>query len=133
MQSTSKEIYKLTAERTGKSQEVYKDIGNFILLETYQTLRKPKSLITKLKGVGFWFLRKKQLEQRVAQYPKGYEEKIESDFDSITNYQAYLERREVFIIFKRMLVDYDKYISKKREIKGNKHASETIHRSKEDS
>ena len=56
MQSDYKEIARLTAQRTNKPEQIYKDISNFVYSSLYNTLRKPKSLIIKLKGVGSWYL-----------------------------------------------------------------------------
>lgn len=118
MQSDYKEIYRLTSERTGKSEQLYKEIGNFVFAELYSHFRKPKSLIIKLKGVGSWYLRKKRLEIMVKKAPT--EEKDLTDLAKYT-IDDYLSKKEMFDTFKERLKEYEEYslLRKETRIKRN--------------
>ncbi len=100
MQSDPKELYRLTAERTGKSEQVYKDIGTAIFAAVYAELRKPTALITRLKGVGKWYLRRNRM-QSVA--------------DRI--FSAEGEGTELQEIFRERLRDYEQYVKERNEAK----------------
>lgn len=126
MQSDSKEIYRLTAVRTGKNEQIYKDIGNFIQKETAQALKKPKSLIIKLKGIGFWFLRKKRLEKIVSYYPPHYDLDGYNDFSSEAAFLNFVNKKEMYDIFRARLKDYEKYMKLKAEHKIKKDEFEKL-------
>lgn len=133
MQSTSKEIYKITASRTGHSEQLYKDIGNFVQKETAALIRRPPSLIIKLKGIGYWFLRKKQLESSLTRFPENFEE-MESEFEENTMSSFKFEsRKEIYKIIKDRLADYVKYLAVKAEVKKKKDEFDQILKSEEDS
>lgn len=108
--------YKLTSERTGKSELVYKDLGNYIFKEVHSCLNRPRSLIIKLKGVGFWYLRKKRMETILKHYPVDYEKNRE-DFSSDIDFLKHEDKKEIHDLFKERLVDYEKYLKIRRKIK----------------
>lgn len=109
MQSDHKEIYKLTASRTGEPEQMYKDIGNFVFAELYAKLRKPQSLIIKLKGVGTWYLRKQRMELMVNMFPPDFDKNPE-EFESKYSLLKYENKVELYNIFRDRLEDYKKYI-----------------------
>lgn len=113
MQSDHKEIYRLTSQRTGKSEQLYKDIGNLVFTELSTMLRKPKSLIVKLKGVGSWRLRKKRMEIVVEDYADG----IVDQYTSPETLQIFADRRERYEMFLERLKEYNEYISIRKETK----------------
>lgn len=112
MQSDWKEIYKITAERTKEPEQLYKDLGNFVFSKLYSNLRRPKSLIIKLKGVGTWYLRKKKMQE--FKYPK--EEKI-LGVDFILEVNKYQNRLEMWNIFQERLKEYEEFLKIKQEIR----------------
>ena len=114
MQSDYKEIYKLTAKRTSKNEVLYKDIGNFVFTELYNMLRKPNSLIIKLKGIGFWFLRRKRLAGVIKLYPADYEKKQE-DFSSEYGFLKNENKKEIHALFMERLKDYEEYAEEKEK------------------
>lgn len=125
MQSDNKQLYKLTSERTGKSETMYKDLGNFVFAETYILQRNPKSLILKLKGVGSWHLRKKRMEIVVSEFTE-FEEKTVEQFDTIYGYESYKERRDRYHIFVDRLKEYEDYLSLKREIRAKRNETQYL-------
>jgi hypothetical protein len=125
MQSDPKEIYKLTAERTGKSEQVYKDIGNFVFAKLYSELRKPKKLIIKLKGVGNWELRRKRMRIAIDMFPPNFERQKE-DFPSEVEFLKNENKKELHQIFKERLKDYDEFIKLRDEIRKVRNETQTI-------
>ena len=116
MQSDPKQIYKLTAERTGKEEQLYKDLGTFVFASLYSKLRRPKSLITKLKGVGTWYMRRRRMQLLVEKFPPNYDLTPE-DFESPLGFLAQENKREIFEIFKERLKEYDKYIEERDKVR----------------
>ncbi len=116
MQSNTKEIYKLTAERTGGEEQTYKDIGNFVFTALYRQLRRPNSLIIRLRGIGYWYLRRLRMQAMVDLFPPNYELTRE-DFKEDYEYLKIENKREVYEIFQKRLVDYAEYIKEKKEIR----------------
>ena len=114
MQSDHKEIYRLTAKRTDKAEQTYKDLGNFVFASLAANLRKPKSLIIKLKGVGSWYLRKRRMVVAVAQREPYIDRK---QFDTEDQLREWLEKKEIYNIFKARLKDYDEYIKNRDEVR----------------
>lgn len=126
MQSDYKQVYKFTAKRTGKSEQMYKDLGNFVFSELASNMKRPTHLIIKLKGIGSWHLRKKRMEIVVTEFPQRNEEKTKEDFPFEVAYQIYLDKKEEFKIFLERLKDYDQYISLRNEIRKKRHENTTL-------
>lgn len=129
MQSNYKDIYKKTAERTGKPENMYKDIGNFVFAALYRSLRRPKTLIVRLKGVGKWYLRRKRMTDLLTLYP--LQEKTEfKDENALWKYE---NRQEIHNIFKERLKDYEQFVDEKLTIRKKRYETQHILESKEDS
>lgn len=114
MQTDSKELYRLTSKRTGKPEQLYKDIGNFVFGKLYEQLRKPRALITRLKGVGSWYLRKKRMDIQVTNFKPDLDKKV---FSSVTDEQNYKNKLELYNLFQERLLDYDNYLKDKEQIR----------------
>lgn len=125
MQSDNNQIYKLTSARTGESEHIYKDIGNFIFAELNAVMRKPSSLIIKLKGVGSWYLRKKRMQIILEQYPMDITREKE-EFTSEYTYKNYCERRDRHLIFAQRMIEYEDYIRRKKEIRKIRYESQVL-------
>ena len=95
---------------------MYKDIGSFIFQETARMMKNPQSLIIKLKGVGFWHLRKKRMDIVVNEWTDRAVVKTREDFESDYGWNDYLERHIQYNIFKDRLKEYDKYLDLKKEV-----------------
>lgn len=126
MQSDHKQVYKLTSQRTGKSEQMYKDLGNFVFTEVYNLLRKPKSLILKLKGVGSWHLRKKRMEIIVQDCPDRGLVKTREDFESDGSWNEYLDKHIQYNIFKERLLDYDEYLTIKKQVREKRNETQVL-------
>lgn len=127
MQSDDKSIYDLTSKRTGKPTQLYKDVGTFVFSSLYEKLRKPKSLILKLKGVGSWYLRKKRMETLMSYYPEDYDKKeIDVEIMSPLSILNYENKREMFLLFKERLAEYERYITLRNEIRQERFKTQTI-------
>lgn len=117
MQTDNKQIYKELAEETGKSEQVYKDVGNFIWAETYAIIRHPQFLITKLKGIGSWHLRRKRMSQLIENHPLMHKERKREDFTNEANYEDWVWRSELRSNFTNRLKDYDEYVALRDSIR----------------
>ena len=115
MQSTNKELYKMTSERTGVSEQVYKDVGTMIFTELSACLKRPKSLIIKLKGIGFWYLRKARIEAIV-----------NKEFSEELSLFRHENREEIYNLFKERLVEYEEYIKEKKAVKQKRNETQVL-------
>jgi len=113
MQSDYKELVKLTSWRTGVNEQIYKDLCNFLFAKTAEEMKKPKNLIIRLRGVGSWFLRMKRLKIKIALY----EEFHSPDWGQSIGVDGE-EIPEIMKIFRDRLKDYEKYVEKRKLIKG---------------
>ncbi len=111
MQSDPKQIYELTSKKTGKSEQLYKDIGSFVFSELGKTLKNPKSLIIKLKGVGFFHLRKKATEDRLQRYVN-FEKK---------GFKAHEDELALNRLLQERLLEYDEYLDLKKQTKAKRY------------
>lgn len=116
MQSNREEICKITSQRTGKEEQVYKDIWNFVFKQAASMLSDPKSLIIKLKGVGSWYLRKRRMEIVVSEFTE-FEDRPREEFDTDYGYNSYLERKIRYNVFVERLKDYEKYLVIRKEVR----------------
>lgn len=122
MQSNLKQIYKLTAQRTNKEEQAYKDLGNFVFSALYKSLRRPTSLITKLKGVGTWYLRKKRMQEFKCPDPAKKPEETAYYLEIID----YNNKLEMFTIFTERLKEYEEYTKLKQEIRKQRNEFQTL-------
>lgn len=125
MQSDNNQIYKLTAQRTGKAEQVYKDIGNYVFGEVYNNLRKPTKLIIKLKGVGKWTLRRKRMQAIIDLYPVEYGKSPE-EFSSERVFFKNEDKKEIYDIFIQRLNDYEEYIKLRDEIRKERYKTQVL-------
>ena len=124
MQSDNNQLYKITAEKTKKSETIYKDVGNFIFKSLSVNMRKPPSLILKLKGVGFWYLRRQRMAIHMG--------RIDLDQNSL-NYE---EKKVLADVFEARLKEYDQYIKERNDLRNERYKTPLLDRlpeSKEES
>lgn len=126
MQSSHLDIYKQVAAKTGKSEQMYKDIGSFVFKETAGMLKEPTSLILKLKGIGSWHLRKKRMEIVVNEWTDRSEVKTREDFDSDVSYETYLEKHLRYINFQERLKEYEKYLEIKQQVRKKRNETQVL-------
>lgn len=133
MQSELKHIYNITANRTGINEQIYKDLGNFVLKEVHKHLEEPQTLIIKVKGIGYWYLSKKRMEDHLEWYPSYYEIDGYKEFTSEYSFLRFVDKQKTYKIFKARLVDYQEYLKVKAEIKSKKDEFNKVHKGKEES
>lgn len=112
----------MVALQTGKSEQMYKDIGSFIFKETARMLKEPSSLILKLKGVGSWHLRKKRMEIFVGEFT----EPTHDQYTSKQTLQEWEEKRARFHNFIERLKEYEKYLAIKAEVRKKRYETQTL-------
>lgn len=118
MQSDEKNLYKLTSERTGKPIDLYKDVGSSVFSYLYSLIKKPPSIIIKLKGVGTWYLRRKRMQIVKNYYPENYDElPIDTNVESPLSIVKLENKKELFKILKERLIEYEKYLEERSEVK----------------
>lgn len=124
MQTDNKELYRLAALKTGKSEETYKEIGNLVFSELSKKMKNPESLILKVKGVGSWHLRRSRIEYFVENYiPKDEGAPILLRDEN---------RKEIFEAFKKRIEDYKKFIELRNEIRTIRYARQKLIETSED-
>lgn len=119
MQTDPSLLYKMTAQRTGKSEEKYKEIGSFVFKALAENIRRPKSLIIKLKGIGYWYLRKNRVEKTLELFPPDFENRPpdgEEWYHKLKVLQ-YENKIEIHEIFKERLKDYQEYLAEKARVR----------------
>lgn len=116
MQSNNKEIYEVTAERTKKPVELYRALGEVVFTSVYKHLRRPKSLIIKLRGIGTWWLRKRRMEIVLDFFPPDFDKKPE-DFLHPLSLIAHENKVEIYNILKERMVEYEEYIKVRNEVR----------------
>lgn len=126
MQTNHLDIYKMVSEETGKSEQMYKDLGSFIFKETANMMKEPESLILKLKGLGSWHLRKKRLEIVVNEWTDRAKEKSREDFSSEVSYQIYLDKHLQYLNFQERLKEYEKYLAIKQDIRKQRNETQVL-------
>lgn len=125
MQSNNKEIYEMTSERTGLPEDLYKELGEHVFESLYSHLRRPKSLITKLKGVGAWHLRKRRMEIFLEVFPPDFDKKLE-DFSHPLQIVQYENKVELYNNFKERMIEYDKFLEERDAIREIRFKTQTI-------
>lgn len=126
MQTNHLDIYRMLAEESGETEQLYKDIGSFIFRETASMIKNPESLILKLKGIGSWHLRKKRMEIVVNEWTDRAKVKTIEDFSSEVSYLTYLDKHTQYLNFKERLEEYDRYLKLKHEIRQKRHETQTL-------
>lgn len=119
MQTDHNELYRKTAERTGKSEDKYKEIGNFVFKALNSEMARPKTLIFKLKGVGSWYLRKTRIEKTVELFPPNFDKVIEQGDEWYHKLKViqHENKIEIYNIFKERIEDYKRYVEQKSKIR----------------
>lgn len=125
MQTNHLDIYKQVAKETGKSEQMYKDLGSFVFRETSRMMKEPTSLILKLKGIGSWHLRKKRLEILVEEWGNK-RIKTREEFASDVFYNIYLDKYELYLALKDRLKDYERYLELKKEIRLKRNETQSL-------
>ena len=126
MQSDHKQVYKFTAQRTGRNEQMYKDLGNFVFTEVLSHMKKPTCLIIKLKGIGTWWLRKKRMEIILGEWDERAKVKTRDQFESDNAFNTYLEEHEMVKIFEDRLKEYEEYIEIRNRLRKERYENTVL-------
>jgi len=102
------------ANKNNLNESLFKDLGNFVMLEIKEKINKPDNLITKIKGLGRWYPRNRRMLDYFSRMGKEI-----SYLDNNPERKIYLtEKKEhwenkIFPIYKDFL-DYKKEVKKKK-------------------
>lgn len=101
MQYNSKEIYKEVSEENNISLASVKVVGDTVFLNINKRMKSPSSIILRIKGLGFFFLRNLKM-QKFLEYEKNKGESGD---------------KELINILEARVEDYKRYLEKKKQIK----------------
>ena len=71
MQTVINTIYKQVSVSSEKSLEIVKSVGDKVFESLLKNFKKPPSLILKLRGLGYFYMRKNKLEEILKTLEKG--------------------------------------------------------------
>lgn len=114
----------MTAEKTGKSEQLYKDLGTMVFTSLYQHLRRPQSLITKLRGIGSWFLRRERMKIITTLHPPDPNRTF-SENDNISK-TIHENKLELHALFLERLKEYEEYIRVRDEVRKIRYATQKL-------
>lgn len=118
MQANIKSIIKDVAKKENMDADLLQAVASTVFKELRLNQEKPKSLIIKLKGIGSWFLRKQQMERKLAFLEEYYHYSEHNTPDDKSEKTAkYWENKEIKEVLEERLKDYDRYLSGKNEVK----------------
>ena len=112
MQTRINTIYERASEKNDLDYDLVKNIGDSIFMEWQKAMKDPPSVVIKVRGFGYFFLRKRVMQQEM--------EKIEGRFDgSKTPYPIEsLESRWNFLNkLKLRWEEYKTYLESKDKIR----------------
>lgn len=130
MQTTSKELYKEVASTTNKDIKLIKSIGDTIFIATSNFFKYPPTLIGKLKGIGFWYMRRKMLDEYLKKNNNYYNTNIIRTFEEEKSEKEYKRNKEQFDILIKRQVDYNLYKEKKEKIKAIRYQTQELQKPK---
>jgi len=88
-------------------------------------MRRPQTLIIKLRGIGTWHLRRMRMRAMVEIFPPDFEKKPE-DFNTPYNLLKHENKIEIYNIFKQRLLDYEKYIEIRDAVRKTRYKTQTL-------
>ncbi len=115
MQATSKELYKEVSTSTGRELALVKSVGDAVFQGMFFFTKHPESLIFKVKGLGYWHMRKKKLDNYIHKYYGTYTGEYISDDEKAM--REFLNNKRQFQILLERQKEYDVYLEKREKIK----------------
>ncbi len=111
MQKTCNDIYSQVAQKYSLDTDMVKFVGDSVFAEVNIKLRKPSSLIIKIRHLGSFFMRRNNLLKYVARNEvKELEEQIRYDLE----------------LFKERVREYEKYIEKRDKLRKKRYETQEI-------
>lgn len=132
MQATSKELYKNVASSSGKDLSLIKSVGDAVFYKLFLFFRNPDSLICKLKGVGFWYMRKKNLNDYVKKHANYYSKEEERIFKDERDARDYERNKIQYFTLVDRQIQYASYLAKKAEIRLIRNKTQPLQKPKPD-
>ena len=121
MQVQNNDLYSRIAFQHNIDINKVKFVGDTVFSNLASNMKRPESLILKIKYLGSFFLRKKKVDNEIrllkTKIDKPNYFHIKGGIDELKSLLSILEKRRE---------EYDKYISKKGEIKKIRHANQKI-------
>lgn len=130
MQATSKELYANVVSNTGKDPALIKSIGDAVFYRLFTFFKYPESLICKLKGVGFWYMRKKKLNEYIHRWDSYYMMEPPPAYEDLKQMREYENNRRQFNILIERQKQYELYLKKKLEIRAIRYKTQPIQKPK---
>lgn len=98
MQYTSKEIYKEVSLENNIDLDKVKLVGNAIFQDINKRMKSPTSIILRIKGLGYFFLRNIKMKKFLELEKKKLEFKNEALIpileDRLKDYERYIEKKQ---------------------------------------
>ena len=128
MQTDHHQIYEMVSKEEGIPLDKVKDVGNAVFRELYKKLRRPPSLILKLKGIGYWYLRKLRMEIHMEKFPPNENYRKDKPLDVL----QYENSLEIYNIFKKRLEEYKEYLSIRDQVRNERNKTQSLLNEEED-
>lgn len=115
MQSNIKTICKSLAKDKNLNEDLLKAVASSVFKELHDVQNLPPNLIIKLKGVGSWFLRKQQMERKIAFLEEEYKYSTEPPPTEMVG--KYWENKAIKELLEKRLEDYKTYLEQKSNMR----------------
>lgn len=134
MQIVINNIYKGVATNTNREYALVKSVGDSVFESLLKNIKKPKSLILKVRGIGSFYLRKQKLLQYIESYRRFYTDPTyETTIKAISDdAESYERKRQQYENFCERVEEYKEYSEKRKEIKQIRNLTQPIIEPKND-
>lgn len=117
MQTVLSTVYKNVSESSQTDLNIVKSVGDQVFQSLLNNFKKPPSLILKVRGLGYFYMRKNKLLETLEKM-KVTEDRVEAG--NLTSYETpeYLEeRKKLKELLQKREQDYIRFLDKKKKIK----------------
>ena len=117
MQTTVKQVYKKVSENLTFSEEIVKSIGDKVFETLLSNFKTPQSLIIKVRGLGYFYMRKNKLEDQIKNV-NAILAKVSNEEHQLYETPEYFEKKTKLrdLLLERQK-EYNKFLEKKNIIK----------------
>lgn len=123
MQTEQYELYRRVSEKHDIDYEKVKAVGLCVFKELYRQLHDPEKLIIKLKGVGYWYLRRQRMIMYNEVNPPNELFKNSEDEVKRAIYADAIRLRNILIA---RLEDYEKYLLVKETVNSERRKTQYL-------
>lgn len=117
MQKVIKTVYKEVSISLEKPVEVIKSVGDKVFESLLKNFKKPPSLILKIRGLGYFYMRKNKLENTLSGLEKTFNRIKEGNHLVYETPEFIEERRKLQSLLQERQTEYFKFLDKKKLIK----------------